>query len=645
VSIIIPVYGQCEYTLRCLLSIVASQPKIPYEVIVVDDHSPDESYAILQQVAGIQFIHNEVNQGFIRSCNIGSKLAKGQYVYFLNNDTQVIEGWLDELVDTFRTFPGTGLAGSKLVYPDGTLQEAGGIIWQDGSAWNFGRNQDPMLPIYNYAREVDFCSGASIMVPKALFDELGGFDEYYLPAYCEDADLALKIRDRGYRVIYQPLSTVVHFEGITSGTDTTKGVKAYQVENLKKLFQRWQGRLEMHQPNGVDVDGEKDRSTKRRVLVLDHCTPTPEHDAGSVIIINMLLLLREMGFQVTFIPEDNFLHMDEHTPALQRAGIEVLYAPYLTSVNEHLKEYGERYELVLVVRPLTFERNIQAIRRYCPQARVLFHTVDLHYLRMSREAELHADAAKQSAADEMKKREFAIIREADAAIVVSTVELEIIGPDLPGCKIFVFPLIMDVPGTEVGFSARRDIVFVGGYQHIPNVDAVKYFASAIMPLLRERLPGVRFHVVGSKAPADILDLAGEDVVVVGFVEDLNSLLHKMRVSVVPLRYGAGIKGKVGSAMAVGLPIVATSIAAEGMSLRIGENLLVEDDPVAFAAAVARLYEDGELWSSISETSIKFAEKEWGAEAAWNRLATILAALDIETARSERPLSLYSAKGQ
>lgn len=640
VSIIIPIYGQIDYTLRCLASIGANLPKVSFEVIVVDDCSPDNSSKVLKANKHIYLIQNTQNQGFIRSCNAGAKKAQGEFLYFLNNDTQVTPGWLDELLLTFEQFPGTGLVGSKLIYPDGRLQEAGGIIWQDGSAWNFGRLQDPLLPVYNYAREVDYCSGASIMVPKALYDELGGFDEHYLPAYCEDYDLALKVRAKGYRVIYQPMSTVVHYEGVTSGTDLLKGAKAYQVQNLDKAFEIWKDKLLDHQPNGVNVDKAKDRCSTRRVLVLDHCTPMPNHDAGSLLTFNMLLLLREMDFQVTFIPEDNFLYMPLHTPELQRVGVEVLYAPYVVSVEQHVKEFGDRYDLVLLFRPVTVERHLSSIKTFCKNAKFLYHTVDLHFLRIERESKLHNDNKKLKASEIMKIREYTAIKSTDVTIVVSAIECDLLRLDFPDIKLHVYPLIMDINKKVKSLSTRKNIVFVGGYQHAPNIDAVKYFVSEIMPLLRVQLPGVKFFAVGSNLTKEIEALSCDDVIITGFVDDLNLLLDEMRVSIAPLRYGAGIKGKISGAMAAGLPSVSTTIGAEGMSLIDGENILLADDAVKFATAIVKLYSDEELWNQISVNGLLYAEKVWGSEAAWNNLAVILNDLNFNTVRKKRPLTLY-----
>lgn len=642
VTIIIPVYGEINYTLHCLKSIAEHPPKVKIEVIVVNDCSPDISKSILENVKGIQLINNTQNLGFIRSSNAGAKAAMGEYLYFLNNDTQVTPGWLDELLLTFQRFPGTGLAGSKLVYPDGSLQEAGGIIWQDGSAWNFGRNQDPKLPLYNYAREVDYCSGASIMVPKNLFQEFGGFDEHYLPAYCEDSDLALKIRDKGLRVIYQPLSEVIHFEGISSGTDTSTGVKSYQVENMKKVYERWRHRLVNHQPNAKDVDSAKDRTATKRVLFLDQVTPTPDMDSGSIDAFNTMMLLRDMGFQVTFIPVSNFQFDWKYTSAIQAHGIEALYKPYGSSLDKHLAENGTRYDLIFACRHNTLEPHYPLLRKYCPNAKIIFHTVDLHFLRLKREANMKNQQKLHDVAKAVEAIELKLIDQCDLTTVVSSAEHEVLAQLNRSRKVRVMPYARNVRGTRCGFKDRKNLIFVGGFQHHPNIDAVEYFVAEIMPLLRKKVPGVVFNVVGSKVPQAISDLQCEDVVIHGFVANLDPLLDQMLVSIAPLRYGAGIKGKIGSAMTVGLPVVATTMATEGMALTPRENILVADKPESIAEAIAELYQNEDLWNQISTNGLAFAEEAWGAAAAWQILQELLEGLDIKTSQTcPQNISLYS----
>jgi GT2 family glycosyltransferase len=641
VSVIIPIYGQIEFTLKCLQSIANNTSKINIEILIIDDCSPDESATVLKKVSGLRLIKNTTNQGFIRSCNLGAQNALGEYLLFLNNDTEVTPDWLEELHRTFLEFPGTGLAGSKLIYPDGRLQEAGGIIWQDGSAWNFGRMQDAKLPVYNYAREVDYCSGASIMVPKNLFDELGGFDEHYLPAYCEDSDLALKIRQKGYRVIYQPLSSVIHYEGITSGTDLNSGVKSYQVDNIKKLYERWKERLNKHQPNGQNVDEAKDRRANKRVLVLDHCTPTPDQDSGSIDAYNQMILFREMDFQVTFIPEDNFLYMPKYTTALQRIGVEALYAPYVTSVEQHVREHGFRYDLVFIARPVAFERQINLIRKYCRRAKVIFHTVDLHFLRMEREADLLNSDDQREKAKKFKEKELSLIEQADVTTVLSEEELRILGGLVPKCKLKLLPYSRSIPGTTKKFEERKDIIFVGGFQHTPNVDAVKYFVSEVMPLIRNKRLGIKFHVVGSNPPQEIKELASSDIVIHGFIESLSPLLDQMKLSVAPLRYGAGIKGKIGTSMAAGLPVIATPLAAEGMNLSDNQNILIAKDSEEYAEKIEKLYFNKQKWSSLSTESIKFASEAWGPNAGLNILKNVLNDVEIKIKQQKFILKLYS----
>lgn len=641
VSVVIPAKNEIHYALRCLVSIASNPPQSTFEVVIIGGNLPDNSTNILKMVSGVRWIQNNSKHSLIQSCNIGAKAAMGQYLYFLDDRAEVMPGWMDELIHTFNEFSGTGLVGSKLIYPVGILRETSTIISLENRIRHSGRHLDPLHPSYNFAKEIDECSWSSMMVLKSLFDEIAGFDTHNNSAYTEDCDLFLKIRNKGYRVIYQPLSTISISEEAALSNNLNESTNSYKPQNSKTLSHRLKNRWKMIPPVNSTFNINKSSYGKRRVLVIDHFTPTPNQDAGSLLFFNFMLLLRQMDFQVTFIPEDNFLYMSEYTTALQRAGIEALYAPYITSIDQYLKEFGNQFSAVFLFRPYVYFRNISPVRKFCPQAKIIYHTLDLHFVRMFREAELHCDKSKQIESENIKQIELEAIRTSDASIVVSTSEFERVHQLLPDANQYVFPLILDVRNAKNVFENRNDIVFVGNFAHPPNVDAVLYFITQIMPFVLKRLPDVRFYVIGKNPPVEIKALSSNNVIVTGFIEDLNSFLDKMRVSVAPLRFGAGIKGKIASAMAAGLPVVATSLAVEGMNLTNNENILIANDAEEFAETIVWLYQEETLWNQISKNGQEFAKNTWGAEAAWKNLSNILSGLGIQFVRSHYPLSLYS----
>ncbi len=358
VSVIIPCYGKSSLTLQCLNSIARFPPALPFEVIVVDDASAEPGVELLRSVAGLRLEINPTNLGFLKSCNRSAQLAKGDYLFFLNNDTLVCEGWLEPLLAIFDRFPDAGLAGSKLLFPDGTLQEAGGIVWNDGSAWNYGRSDDPDKPEYNYVREADYISGCAILIPRALWDQLGGFDEFFAPAYCEDSDLAFRVRAAGRKVYYCPFSAIVHLEGASQGTDVTSGIKAHQVENTKKLYERWRETLSKEQfPPGADIVRARDRSRDRKTaLVIDHYVPQPDQDAGSRTMVAIIEGLLHAGYVVKFWP-DNLNYDPGYTEALQSLGVEVFYG-FGLFFDEWIKQNGHTIALAVLSRPAVAMRHI-----------------------------------------------------------------------------------------------------------------------------------------------------------------------------------------------------------------------------------------------------------------------------------------------
>jgi GT2 family glycosyltransferase len=569
---------------------------------------------MLQVIQGIRIVRNDKNQGFIRSCNAGAGVALGQYVLFLNNDTIVQRNWLDALTSTFDMVPNVGLVGAKLIYPNGKLQEAGGIIWNDGSGWNYGRYDDPDKPEYSYLREVDYCSGACIMLPRELFGEVGGFDELFAPAYGEDSDLAFKIRQARKKVVYQPESEVIHCEGVSSGTDTSSGAKRYQLVNREKLFQKWAHVLVRHAAPGEHLHMERERNIAKRVLIVDACTPMPDQDAGSLKIYNFIKVFQSLSYHVTLAP-DNLTFVELYSNDLQQRGVQCLCWPYVSSLDDHLRQYGMFYDLILSCRPDVTEKYLDSYRKWCPSAKIFYDTADLHYLRERRQAEIEGNALLRDRADRRKAQELRLVTKTDCTIVVSELERSILQAEVPKAHVVVVSAIHETYSRINGFAETQDLFFLGGYQHVPNVDAVQYFVKDVFPLLRKCLPGVRFFIVGSRPPQSVTDLACDDVIVTGHVPDLSPYVSNCRLSVNPLRYGAGIKGKIVSCMAYGIPCVGTTIAFEGMGLENGRDVLIGDTPEELAAAIVRLYWDEPLWTKFSKNGYSAVRSRYSFEAA------------------------------
>ena len=411
--------------------------------------------------------------------------------------------------------------------------------------------------------------------------------------------------------MYQPKSEVVHHEGVTSGTDIKGGVKQYQAVNIVKFKQKWQQILatNLYLANkGAEnayLAGRKYQG-KQTILVIDSYMPRYDRESGSRRLFQLLKIFKELNYHVIFVA-DNGMKEEPYNSQLQNLQVETIYTQegYGTSIETQIKNRLPIVDLAWICRPEINEKYLPLIGQQS-NLKIIYDTIDLHYLRMKREWELSAekDATRTTEWIDMQARELKIAHQADLTITVTPVEQEILQQQGVSNVAVVPNIHTPYQGESKSFSEREGILFIGSYNHPPNVDAVLWLCQEIMPLVWSKIPEVKVTLLGNEPKPEVQNLHSERVKVTGYVEDVSPYFLNHRVFVSPLRYGAGMKGKIGQSLEYGLPVVSTVIGTEGMNLVPDINVLEANTTEIFAQQIIRLYQNESLWQQMATCAEK-----------------------------------------
>lgn len=642
VSLIIAVYNHLDYTEQCLEQILATIPStIDAEIIVVDDCSPEAGIyeglkAWEQRDSRIKVIRNEQNMSYLMTCNLGASEAKNDIIVMLNNDILPQPGWLKSLVQTFVDYPDAGAVGGKLVYPNGRLQEAGCIIYANGSAWNVGRLGDPDDPYYNFVRKVHYCSAATMATWRWLWDEIGGYDERYRPLYYEDSDYCMEVRNRGYSVYFQPACKIIHFEGVTSGTDPSKAdaPKQYQTVNHAKFVEKWHETLKSHPLPMPDASLESmhrvvlSSQTSKRVLFCIPVMPEFDKESGSRRIYHFVKMFQQLGWSVTLLVQN--AHTGERYVHLMRQeGVAVFAGMHYFDNPEEVLQAGQ-FDLVIAVFWHFASHFIDKVRTTLPNARFVVDTIDLHFLRSVRDKFVKGRGASLDMVQgDDFFRELNTYRAANAVFTVSQKEADLINDFMVNQHpAYCIPDSEDLSPSLIPFENRRGILFIGNFRHPPNVQALRYLLDEIVPQLDAKvLEEHPLYIVGNDIQRFLkpeeLQQANPNIHIVGWVPSVFPYLELCRISIVPLLVGAGTKRKLLQSLLLQTPAVSTTIGIEGLGVVDGEQVLVADEPHSFAKAITRLLHDEKLWHKLAQNGREHIIKIHSYEATYNRLEQII----------------------
>lgn len=632
ISIILVLYNRAELTFQCLRSLAEVVENYEYqcEIVMVDNASSDRTSLLLDRIEGLNVIRNSENLNFLLAVNQAAKVAKGEYLLLLNNDVQVLPGTIKSAVKTITSAEDIGAVGGKLILLNGTLQEAGSIVWQDGSCLGYGRGDNPLAPPYMFQRDVDYCSGAFLLTSRQLFLDNGGFDEDYKPAYYEETDYCLRLWQQGKRVVYDPNAALLHYEFASSRSK--EAAILLQQSHQKVLVKKHLERLKNHiLPDLSNILSARSANRDRpKVLLIDDRVPHSFLGSGFPRSRDILQSLVSFNCLVTFyplnFPQEDWQTIYQDIPKV----VEVMIDYGKKRLEAFFQERAKFYDAIIISRPHNME-IVRSVLTHHPEwfagskTKIIYDAEAIYSLRDVQQRRLSGDRVLEQEIQLLVQQELELAKNADTIIAVSDRERQYFlesGFD----SVFTLGHTVSIEPTQNCFENRQDILFVGAIHadNSPNADSVFWFVEHILPQIQEKLNSkFKFIIAGFNSSQKVFDLQSDSVEVLGRVEDLAQLYDRARIFVAPTRFAAGIPFKVHHATAHGLPTVTTSLIASQLGWQDETELLVGDDATTFADRCVRLYDQSEVWQRLRESALKKLASDCCSETFINQLKNIL----------------------
>ena len=616
-SVIMVLHNQFALTLAALASLRANFAG-SIELMLVDLGSTDETSRIDQYVSGADIYHFDANVGFIRGCNVGVLGASAEFILYLNNDIELAFGAVDAGLRHLRSKPGVGAVGGKIIRSHGLLQEAGCIVWRNGTTTGYLRGQSPLVPEANFVRTVDYCSAVFLMVRTDVVEQLGGFDDDLMPAYYEDADLCIRIRQAGYDVVYDPSIVVLHFEH--GSTESGVATAADMIQNRDRFFKKHADYLQGRPIRNARLQHSSPRfaaGDAKRILLIEDTVPLRFMGSGYVRSNDIIQVMASLGYQVTVFPMQRSQFDIASIYRDMPDTVEVMYDKGVDSLPEFLVERRDHYDAVWVART----HNLSRIRHLLDS--LLVPGPGFPLIVLDTEAIVAKRDAANTAVTGGETRDLASaveheLRHADICRTIVTASEEEVSDlrRLGWDNVSVIGHMRRPMPTPRAFADRAGILFVGAMhkQLSPDYDSLVWFVDEVLPIIEQSLQWqTRLTVVGYTAPGVSLERFANHsrVTLRGMIADTEPLYDQHRVFVAPTRFAAGLPYKIYEAASYGLPVVATELLSRQMNWQNGIDLLSADaqDPELMAKHVIALYEDEALWQQIRVNALERLRRE------------------------------------